>query len=39
VAILVPTTVLPQQHYQTFTERLSSFPVSVEVLSRFLTRK
>ena len=39
VAILVPTTVLAQQHYQTFTERLSSFPVSVEVLSRFLTRK
>ena len=39
VAILVPTTVLAQQHYQTFTERLSSFPVSVEMLSRFLTRK
>jgi transcription-repair coupling factor (superfamily II helicase) len=39
VAILVPTTVLAQQHYQTFTERLGSFPVSVEVLSRFLTRK
>jgi transcription-repair coupling factor (superfamily II helicase) len=39
VAILVPTTVLAQQHYQTFSERLSSFPVSVEVLSRFLTRR
>jgi transcription-repair coupling factor (superfamily II helicase) len=39
VAILVPTTVLAQQHYQTFTERLGSFPVSVEMLSRFLTRK
>jgi transcription-repair coupling factor (superfamily II helicase) len=39
VAILVPTTVLAQQHYQTFAERLSSFPVSVEVLSRFLTRR
>jgi transcription-repair coupling factor (superfamily II helicase) len=39
VAVLVPTTVLAQQHYQTFTERLNSFPVSVEMLSRFLTRK
>ena len=39
VAVLVPTTVLAQQHYQTFSERLSSFPVSVEMLSRFLTRK
>ncbi len=38
VAILVPTTVLAQQHYQTFTERLNPFPVSVEMLSRFLTR-
>jgi transcription-repair coupling factor (superfamily II helicase) len=39
VAVLVPTTVLAQQHYQTFTERLGSFPVSVEMLSRFLTRR
>ncbi len=39
VAVLVPTTVLAQQHYHTFTERLSSFPVSVEMLSRFLTRR
>ena len=39
VAVLVPTTVLAQQHYQTFTERLSSFPVSVAMLSRFLTHK
>jgi len=39
VAVLVPTTVLAQQHYQTFTSRLNSFPVSVEMLSRFLTRK
>jgi transcription-repair coupling factor (superfamily II helicase) len=39
VAILVPTTVLAQQHYQTFTERLKPFPVAVEMLSRFLTRK
>ena len=38
VAILVPTTVLAQQHYQTFSERLKPFPVSVAMLSRFLTR-
>ncbi len=39
VGILVPTTVLAQQHYATFTERLSPFPVRVEVLSRFRTPK
>jgi transcription-repair coupling factor (superfamily II helicase) len=39
VAVLVPTTVLAQQHYQTFAERLKPFPVTVEMLSRFLTRK
>ncbi|MDP2917618.1 MAG: transcription-repair coupling factor, partial [Dehalococcoidia bacterium] len=39
VAVLVPTTVLAQQHYDTFKQRLSSFPVRVEVLSRFRTRK
>jgi len=39
VAVLVPTTVLAQQHYQTFTERLKPFPVEVEMLSRFLTRR
>ena len=39
VGILVPTTVLAQQHYATFSERLSPFPVRVEVLSRFRTRK
>ena len=39
VAILVPTTVLAQQHYATFSERLSPYPVSVEVLSRFRTPK
>jgi transcription-repair coupling factor (superfamily II helicase) len=38
VGILVPTTVLAQQHFQTFTERLKPFPVRVEMLSRFLTR-
>ena len=37
VAILVPTTVLAQQHYTTFSERFSGFPVRVEVLSRFRT--
>ncbi|MCL2058436.1 MAG: transcription-repair coupling factor [Oscillospiraceae bacterium] len=37
VAFLVPTTVLAQQHHQTFTERFSDFPISVDVLSRFRT--
>jgi transcription-repair coupling factor (superfamily II helicase) len=35
VAVLVPTTVLAQQHFQTFSERLAAFPVTVDVLSRF----
>ncbi|WP_332445453.1 transcription-repair coupling factor [Dehalococcoides mccartyi] len=35
VAVLVPTTVLAQQHYTTFRERLATFPVKIEVLSRF----
>jgi transcription-repair coupling factor (superfamily II helicase) len=39
VAILVPTTLLAQQHYQTFSHRFSSFPVRVEVLSRFKSPK
>jgi transcription-repair coupling factor (superfamily II helicase) len=39
VAILVPTTLLAQQHFQTFNERYSPYPVRVEVLSRFLTTK
>ena len=37
VAILVPTTVLAQQHFNTFRERLKPFPVTVEMLSRFRT--
>ncbi len=37
VAMLVPTTVLAQQHYQTFVERLAPFPANVELLSRFRT--
>ncbi|MGE0133538.1 MAG: transcription-repair coupling factor [Dehalococcoidia bacterium] len=35
VAVLVPTTVLAQQHERTFRERLAAFPVRIEVLSRF----
>ena len=38
VAILVPTTVLAQQHYNTFRDRLKPFPVEVRMLSRFRTR-
>ena len=37
VAVLVPTTVLAQQHYETFMQRLAAFPVVVEMLSRFRT--
>ena len=37
VVILVPTTVLAQQHYETFLQRLAAFPVKVEMLSRFRT--
>ncbi len=36
-AVLVPTTVLAQQHYQTFSERLEPYPIRVELLSRFRT--
>ena len=39
VALLVPTTLLAQQHYQTFTERLDPFPINVEALSRFIAQK
>lgn len=35
VAVLVPTTVLAQQHYQTFRERFADWPIHVQVLSRF----
>jgi len=38
-AFLVPTTVLAQQHFVTFSERLSAFPVKVDVLSRFRSEK
>ncbi|MGQ0520713.1 MAG: transcription-repair coupling factor [Actinomycetota bacterium] len=36
-AVLVPTTLLAQQHFSTFSERFAGYPVRVEVLSRFLT--
>jgi len=35
VAVLVPTTILAQQHYNTFRERFAQYPVSIEMLSRF----
>lgn len=38
-AVLVPTTLLAQQHHQTFSERFAGYPIRVEVLSRFLTAK
>ncbi len=38
VAVLVPTTVLAEQHYRTFRERFAPYPVVVESLSRFRTR-
>lgn len=37
VAYLVPTTVLGQQHFNTFTERMKEFPITIEMLSRFRT--
>jgi transcription-repair coupling factor (superfamily II helicase) len=39
VAVLVPTTILAEQHGRTFMERLADYPVKVEVLSRFRTAK
>jgi transcription-repair coupling factor (superfamily II helicase) len=39
VAVLCPTTLLAQQHHQTFSDRLSPYPARVEVLSRFLTAR
>lgn len=39
VAVLVPTTVLAQQHFMSFKDRLNRYPVNVEVLSRFRTKK
>ena len=39
VALLVPTTILAEQHYNTFRERFADFPVRIACLSRFKTRK
>lgn len=39
VAVLVPTTLLAQQHYQSFRDRFADWPVKVEVVSRFKTAK
>ena len=39
VAVLVPTTVLAQQHFNNFRERMADYPVRVELLSRFRTRR
>ena len=39
VAILVPTTVLAQQHFQNFKERMAEYPVTIEMLSRFRSTK
>jgi transcription-repair coupling factor (superfamily II helicase) len=38
-AVLVPTTILAEQHYNTFQDRLSQFPVRVSAISRFQTKK
>ncbi|MDB5052391.1 MAG: Mfd [Bacilli bacterium] len=39
VAVLVPTTILAQQHYETFRERFSGYPIQIQVLSRFRSKK
>lgn len=39
VLVLVPTTVLAAQHYQTFTSRLAGFPINIAMMSRFQTKK
>jgi len=39
VAVLVPTTILAMQHYQTFIDRLKDFPVSIDYLNRFRSAK
>ena len=38
VALLVPTTILAEQHYQTFSERMKNYPLRVEVLNRFRSK-
>src|ERR1035441_6031379 len=39
IAVLVPTTVLAQQHFNTFRERMADYPVRIELLSRFRSRR
>ncbi|MCD6405381.1 MAG: transcription-repair coupling factor, partial [Planctomycetes bacterium] len=39
VAVLVPTTILAEQHYRTFTERMADYPVLIEVLSRLRSKR
>lgn len=39
VGILVPTTILSEQHYNTFKERMKNYPIKIEMLSRFKNRK
>ena len=39
VAMLVPTTILAQQHYNTFTQRMKDYPVKIQMMSRFRTAK
>jgi transcription-repair coupling factor (superfamily II helicase) len=39
VAVLVPTTILAQQHYETFRERFADFPFNIQVMSRFRSKK
>ncbi len=39
VAFLVPTTILAQQHYETFSQRLAPFPIKVEAISRFRSKE
>ena len=39
VAVLVPTTVLAEQHYRTFCDRMAEYPITIDVMSRFRTKK
>ena len=39
VSVLVPTTLLAEQHFQTFKDRFSEFPITIELLSRFRSAK
>ena len=39
VAVLVPTTLLAQQHYENFRDRFANWPVNIEVMSRFKSAK